>query len=75
MEELKFVAPTKEISFQFLSKFQELMGEVDRQGESNTLELNSKEINDVLLVYVLDYLRRKKYAFQTIKLVKNAITD
>lgn len=41
-EELKFVAPTKEISFQFLSKFQEIMGEVDRQGESNTLELNSK---------------------------------
>ena len=32
MEQLKFVIPTKQISFQFLSKFQELMSQVDRQG-------------------------------------------
>jgi Ran GTPase-activating protein (RanGAP) involved in mRNA processing and transport len=33
------------------------------------------DINDVLLVYLLDYMRTKKYNFQVIKLVKNSITD
>ena len=41
----------------------------------STLELNSKDINDLLLLYVLEYLRNKKYRFSVIKLVKNAITD
>ena len=41
----------------------------------STLELNSKEINDILLTYVIDYISRRKYVFQVIKLVKNSITD
>ena len=74
-EELKYVSPTREISFQFLNKFQELVGEVERQEGSNVLELNSKDINDALLVYLVDYLRRKKLDFQVMKWVKNSISD
>lgn len=36
-EELKFVRPTREISFQHVSKFQELMVETERQADSHTL--------------------------------------
>jgi hypothetical protein len=36
-EDLKFVQPTKEISFHFLSKFQEIITEIDRQSGLNTL--------------------------------------
>lgn len=75
VDDLKFVRPTKEISFQLLSKFQEIMVQTDRQSEQNTLELVGLDINDTLLLYLLDYLRVKKYRFQVIKLVKNVITD
>jgi hypothetical protein len=32
-------------------------------------------MNDLVLFHVLDYMRKKKYLFQGIKLVKNSITD
>ena len=51
------------------------MVQAERQGEQNTLELVSLDINDTLLLYLLDYLRVKKHRFQVIKLVKNLITD
>lgn len=51
------------------------MVETDRQSTLNCLELVGADINDTLLLYVLDYLRMKKYRFQIIKLVKNVITD
>jgi len=59
-----------------MSKLQELISEVDRQAlNSQTLELNSADLTDTLLLYVIDYLRTKKYFFQVIKLVKNLISD
>ena len=75
IEDFKFVRPTKEISFHFLSKYQEITVQTDRQSQGGTLELVNLDINDTLLTYALDYLRIKKYQFQVIKLVKNMITD
>lgn len=49
--------------------------EMDRQSALNCLELVGADINDTLLLYILDYMRVKKYRFQIIKLVKNYITD
>ena len=39
------------------------------------MELVSAEVNDVIMPYLLDHMRKKQYRFQIIKMVKNNLTD
>jgi hypothetical protein len=39
------------------------------------LQLENNRLNDVLLLYVLDFIRRKKYIFKEINFSNNLITD
>ena len=73
--QLKFAPPTKELPFQLVSKHHTLIGQIDRQGEASILELVSAEVNDVIMPYLLDHMRKKQYRFQIIKMVKNNLTD
>ncbi len=39
------------------------------------MQLENNRLNDVLLLYVLDFIRRKKYIFKEINFSNNLITD
>ena len=75
MQEIKFIGPTKQISYSLVSKLNELKNEVDKQSSSSTLEMVGLEMNDVLLQYLLNHMKTRQYSFSVIKFVKNNITD
>jgi hypothetical protein len=54
---------------------QVILNETDRQENSNSLELVNCELSDVILPYLLEHIRVKKYKFTQMKFVKNCITD
>lgn len=72
---MKYVKPTKELNYEFRSKFQSIVAEIERQHPEGTLELIGLEICDTLIPHICEYLQTKKLRFSMIKLVKNAITD
>ena len=58
-----------------MSRLHNLLAQIDRQGDSSCLDLVGAEITDAIMPYLLDHIRKKHYAFQIIKLVKNNISD
>ncbi len=76
--ELKYAKPIKEINYELRPKLHEICAQVDRQYVENSgtnLQLIGNEINDMLLWYITEYIRTKKYKFSMIKMVKNNISD
>lgn len=72
---MKDIRPSKEIPLNLKAKFSAITKEINRQSESQSLELIGMGVDDSLIVHICDYLKSKKLKYSMIKLVKNNLTD